>query len=79
MQLRGRVPAGRDWGKVVLLGRDGGREGKGGFSEGREAEQVPEGREYGSGLAAGREVGAGRELEAGSVLAAEREPENTGN
>ena len=73
VQLRGRVPAGRDWGKVVLLGRDGGREGKGGLSEGREAEQVPEGREYGSGLA------AGRELETGRVLAAEREPENTVN
>ena len=72
-------------GKVVLLGRDGGREGKGEFSVGREADKVSDGREYGSGLAAGREVAAGRwleagrGLEAGRVLAAEKEPENTVN
>ena len=79
MQLRGRVLVGRDGGKVVLLGRDGGREGKGEISEGREADKVSGGREYGSVLAAGREVAAGRELVAGRVLAAEREPENTVN
>ena len=59
-----------------------GREGKGEFPEGREAELVPEGRECGRELAPrmelaeGRELAMVRELSLGRVLAAKRELES---
>ena len=65
-------------GEVVLLGR----EGKGEFPEGREAELVPEGRECGRELAPrmelaeGRDLAMVRELSLGRVLAARRKLES---
>ena len=57
MQLRRRVLVGREGGEVVLLGREGKRE----FSEEREAEHVPEGRECGKELAPRMELAGGEE------------------
>jgi hypothetical protein len=69
------VLVGREEGEVVLLGREGKRE----FSEGREAEHVPAGRECGRELAPRMELAEGgeqatvTELSVGRVLAAGRE------